>query len=555
MTGGEGNPNFPALLREPSGTGPPTISPTGVGEELSCSHGDWAPDLLGAYLYRAPQSFARQWLKDGVDIPGATGATFTPTEPGDYTCRVTATNPAGSSSQTSSSAGRRPAGRRRRRAHRRRGLRRHPARPARQRHRRRRRRPGRRSPRRPSPPTAPWRSPEAPRAPTPGSPTSPTPTTATTRRQPDRRLHLHPERRLDRDRRGHRHLRRDDSLYWANRVTDTIRTAGLASGIPGAPTSLVGQPGPGFDDPCGVAIDPEDDKIYWANLDLDTIRRANLDGTGAETLAIDPAPASPCGVAIDPAANKIYWSALGTDTIEVANLDGTGAQTLVGAAGNENPAGVVIDPAANKIYWTNNGSVSTIRVANLNDGSNVQTLVGPPAANNPIGVAIDPAANRLYWTDLGTDSVRHANLNDGSNPQTLVGAAGDGPAGLAIDPAANKIYWANFFGGTIGVANLDDGSAAQTPIAGEGGGGGPNFPALLREPTGTGAPTISARRDRDRDGALVQPRRLGARPARSVPLQGAAARSPTSGRRTGLGPSSTPTRISLRPRPATTPAG
>ncbi len=101
LTGGESNPTFPALLREPQGTGPPVTSPTGGGDELSCSHGDWAPDLLGAYLYRAPQSFARQWLKDGVEIPDETGATFTPTEPGDYTCTVTATNRAGSRSQTS----------------------------------------------------------------------------------------------------------------------------------------------------------------------------------------------------------------------------------------------------------------------------------------------------------------------------------------------------------------------------------------------------------------------------------------------------------------------
>ena len=100
---GQGLANFPALLRAPTGTGPPTISgEPRVGEELSCSQGNWAPDLLGAFLFRAPRSsFEYQWLMDGGEIGGETAPTFTPTEPGTYACRVTASNQAGSSSQTS----------------------------------------------------------------------------------------------------------------------------------------------------------------------------------------------------------------------------------------------------------------------------------------------------------------------------------------------------------------------------------------------------------------------------------------------------------------------
>src|SRR6476661_5635776 len=63
---GQGLANFPLLLRAPTGTGPPTISgEPRVGEELSCSQGNWAPDLLGAFLFRAPRSsFEYQWLMD-----------------------------------------------------------------------------------------------------------------------------------------------------------------------------------------------------------------------------------------------------------------------------------------------------------------------------------------------------------------------------------------------------------------------------------------------------------------------------------------------------------
>ena len=91
---------FAALVKRPVNTGRPEISGGAkTGKELTCQNGTWAPDLLGAFLYRAPASFTYQWKRNGSDI--ATGATFTPSQAGDYTCTVTATNQAGSTSQTS----------------------------------------------------------------------------------------------------------------------------------------------------------------------------------------------------------------------------------------------------------------------------------------------------------------------------------------------------------------------------------------------------------------------------------------------------------------------
>lgn len=91
------NPDYPALLESPVAAGAPTVGGASTtGSTLSCSTGSWAPDLLGAALYRAPRTFTYQWSRDGTDIPGATSSTVSPGSPGSYSCKVTASNFAGS---------------------------------------------------------------------------------------------------------------------------------------------------------------------------------------------------------------------------------------------------------------------------------------------------------------------------------------------------------------------------------------------------------------------------------------------------------------------------
>jgi DNA-binding beta-propeller fold protein YncE len=94
-----GAPSLPVLLKSPAALGSPAV--TGAEKKLSCSQGTWAPDLLGAFLYRAPQSFSYQWSRNGAGIPEATESSFTAGPAGNYRCRVTAQNQAGSASQTS----------------------------------------------------------------------------------------------------------------------------------------------------------------------------------------------------------------------------------------------------------------------------------------------------------------------------------------------------------------------------------------------------------------------------------------------------------------------
>jgi DNA-binding beta-propeller fold protein YncE len=99
-------PSYPSVVKTPVGTGAPQITATTQG--LSCSRGSWAADLVASFAYRSPASYAYRWSVGTTVIPGATSSTYTPVATlqfppvdAEYRCAVTATNPAGSATQTS----------------------------------------------------------------------------------------------------------------------------------------------------------------------------------------------------------------------------------------------------------------------------------------------------------------------------------------------------------------------------------------------------------------------------------------------------------------------
>jgi hypothetical protein len=79
----------------PVNTAAPVVSGTGtVGQTLSCTQGTWTYG----------QTYARQWLRGGATIADATATTYllAAADSGtNVSCRVTATNPAGSTPATS----------------------------------------------------------------------------------------------------------------------------------------------------------------------------------------------------------------------------------------------------------------------------------------------------------------------------------------------------------------------------------------------------------------------------------------------------------------------
>jgi hypothetical protein len=281
-----------------------------------------------------------------------------------------------------------------------------------------------------------------------------------------------------------------DRIFWGNGGNDTISYANVDGSGGGGQLNLTGATP---NEPRGVAIDAAAGRIYWANQASNTISYANLDGSGGGgELNISGATASkPHGLAIDPPAGKIYW-ANDDNTIAYANLDGSGGGLLdITGATPDAPYGAAIDPAAGRIYWANRGT-STISYANL-DGSGGGGELNLSGSNpfDPHGVVIDPVGGRIYWADMDS-RISYANLDGsgGGGELNTSGANDRGGVGMAIDPSLGKMYWGNLGNNTISWANLD-GSGGGVLDVSPATAAQPRFVAILRAPSGTGAPQIA----------------------------------------------------------------
>jgi hypothetical protein len=94
-------PYGPVLLKAPLAAAPPTVEGKHRADTTLTCRDAWAGDLVESFLYRAPQAVAYQWLLNGAPLSGATTQTVKADRVGRYSCRATATNFAGSTTETS----------------------------------------------------------------------------------------------------------------------------------------------------------------------------------------------------------------------------------------------------------------------------------------------------------------------------------------------------------------------------------------------------------------------------------------------------------------------
>jgi DNA-binding beta-propeller fold protein YncE len=293
-------------------------------------------------------------------------------------------------------------------------------------------------------------------------------------------------------------------LYWNNYSgdPDSIGTADI-NGNGGGPLNLTGVT---LDGPEGMAIDTAGGRLFVTSYQTDQILAVKLDGSGASVFSTAGAPVEePMGIVVDPVTKKLFWvnteaPAGGEGSIAWANLDSSAGGVLnIAGATLDGPYRMGLDPVGGRVFWANTDpETDTISFANTNNtgGGGNLNITGATPPSGITGFATDPASGRIYWIDNSvSEGISFANLaGGGGGDQNLTGATVDDPYGLALDPSLGRIYWGNYGNGeerlgAIGFANLAGGGGginiASAPVD------GPQDPLVLKNPSGTGAPTIA----------------------------------------------------------------
>ena len=228
-----------------------------------------------------------------------------------------------------------------------------------------------------------------------------------------------------------------------------------------------------------IGLDVADGKVYWTTTQLSDhgglyrggqIRRANLDGTGAEDLAIFP-PSSSAPAALDVIDGRMYWSEIGLagvpSTVSVADTEGSDIDEVIVNTGLlfAHGAGIALDRAAGRVYWTEKG-IAGVRRANL-DGTGVEDLIADAALGFGVeraGIALDVDRGEMYWTQSGHEPERIQRARFDGTSVEVVADNVRSPRGIALDLDSRKMYWTE--GGDVGVrrANLD-GTAVEDLVS------------------------------------------------------------------------------------------
>ncbi len=243
-------------------------------------------------------------------------------------------------------------------------------------------------------------------------------------------------------------LAAEQTMFWSDRIADTVRRANLDAGNIGVLST-----GGDRSEYRGVDIDLERGLFYWADNGTNSIHRANLDGSNPEVL-VDAGLSFPAGVAVDPYNERLYWADATAGRIQRSHLDGSNVEDLITDVSG--PYFITLDFIHEQIYWTDQRT-RKIQRANF-DGSSIEDLV--TGLSTPRGIALDLVHDKMYFADRGTDLIQRANLN-GSSVETLVTITSDSvdpaPHGVAVDVAREQVYWVD--NGTVKIQRSEfDGS-------------------------------------------------------------------------------------------------
>jgi len=219
----------------------------------------------------------------------------------------------------------------------------------------------------------------------------------------------------------------------------------------------------GVDNSWGIAIDSTDETIYWTNRDTNSIKAANLDGTNPIDIITENV-ITPNGISLDYEYNKIFWTSY-NGKIQSFLLDGSGqVNDIITGISSGRPVDIAVDYSYEKLYYSLAGvdfDMSSIICANI-DGTNIQSLpIDFPMFTAPGGIALDIANDKIYWTEA--TRIRRANLN-GSNVEDLVTGL-HFATDIVLDLDNNVMYWSDWQANKIQYSDLN-GSNCQDLVTG-----------------------------------------------------------------------------------------
>nr|CAD7443909.1 unnamed protein product [Timema bartmani] len=201
--------------------------------------------------------------------------------------------------------------------------------------------------------------------------------------------------------------------------------------------------------------------VYWADIVNDTISRQCLsDGSQGAEILVKTNLDSIEGMALDWVSNTLYFVDGMRTKIEVVRTDihyeGRMRRTILDSRNLKKPRGIAVHPMEGFIFWTDwaPGDPSLSR-ANL-DGSDVKRLFVKPRVEWPNGITIDHIAERIYWVDAKLDYIASAAL-DGSKFKEIIANDVRVKHPFAVAVFKDNLYWDDWEQKAIFTADKDHG--------------------------------------------------------------------------------------------------
>ena len=198
--------------------------------------------------------------------------------------------------------------------------------------------------------------------------------------------------------------------------------------------------------PHGIALDAAGN-VYTANVVSNNVSKITPDGI---SIILGTTGSAPFEIALD-AAGNVYTA--NSDSDNVSKITPAGTSIILGTTDNS-PMGIALDAAGN-VYTANSGSNNVSKITPAGD-----SIIFGTTGSGQLAIALDASGN--VYTVNGNDNNVSKITSGGIS--TILGPTGSSPKGIAIDAAGN-VYTANR--DSNDVSKIAPASAVSYPATGD----------------------------------------------------------------------------------------